>query len=411
MPEAPLLGCCEADTALLPPERALERLVAATAIACGTETLPAHRVAGRVLAEPIVAPTMLPPFDHSAMDGYALHAADLGAAQAPRLLRRIAAGEEAGAALLPGTAVRVLTGAPVPPGTAAVIMEEQVTLLEDRLVLGAAVKPGQNIRRAGEDIMPGTPLLGAGRRLGARHVAMLAALGIGTVVVRSVPRIGVLSSGNELLRGQVRDSNRAMLLALLQAVGAQPRDLGIVADDAALLADVLRRAAPDLDMIVSTGGVAGSEADALPEAVALAGGWVETLRLAQKPGKPLGHGAIGTTRCLLLPGNPVAALAGMLTLGLPVMDRLGGALPDRGRTFEVSLAVPLRRQPGRLEYRPARRIGTDAAGLPLVEPLGQGGSASLRPLADAEGLLCLPAAAAELAAGARLTFLPFPAGC
>ncbi len=409
MPEAALDACCNLEPGLLPPHVALAKLLAATVPLGAVETVPLHRAAGRVLAEPIVAPRMLPAFDHAAMDGYALHAEDLDAGT-PRVIRRIAAGDEAGPTLVAGTAARVLTGAPVPMGTAAVIMEEQVSLAEGRLILTVTPREGQNIRRAGQDIAHGTPLLAPGRPLGARHVALFAALGIDAVGVRPVPRIGVLSAGNELLRGQLRDSNRPMLLALLGAAGVGTEDLGIIADDPALLAEALRRAASDLDMIVTTGGIAGSDADHLAEAVIRAGGGAEVLRLAQKPGKPLGHGVIGRARCLLLPGNPVAALVGMIALGLPMLHRIAGETRRREVALESTLATLLRRKPGREEYRPARRIGTDADGLPLVEPLGDGGSASFGPLIDADGLLRLPAARARFEAGDRLAFLPFPAG-
>lgn len=409
MPEAPLAACCDLEPALVPPQAALAHLLDATLPPDAVEAVPLHRAACRVLAEPIVAPAMLPTFDHAAMDGYALHAADLDAGS-PRMIRRVAAGDEAGPAIVAGTAIRVLTGAPVPAGSAAVIMEEQVSLADGRLIFTATVREGQNIRRAGQDIERGTSLLAPGRRLGARHVALLAALGIDRVAVRPVPRIGVLSAGNELLRGHVRDSNRPMLLALLDAAGAETQDLGIVADDVAALTDALSRAASGLDMIVSTGGIAGSDADHLADAVFRAGGSAEVMRLAQKPGKPLGHGHIGRTRCLLLPGNPVAALVGLVTLGLPMLARLAGAEPHAAMLLETTLAKPLHRKPGREEYRPAHRIGTDATGLPLVESLGEGGSASLGPLIDADGLLRLPAATARFEAGARLSFLPFPAG-
>jgi len=411
MPEAPAPRCCDAEPDLLAPEIARERLLAATGGPRGTQGVALHRAAGRILARDIVAPCALPGFDHAAMDGYALHAADLDGRYPPRLLRRIAAGDAAGVALAAGEAVRVLTGAPVLDGAAAVVMEEHARLAEGRVLLDAPVRLGQHIRRAGEDVATGMPLLAARRRIGARQMALLAALGIDAVEVHATPRMAVLSTGNELLKGAVRDSNRTMLLALLRGAGIEARDLGIAADDRDGLAEVLRRAAVEAELVIVTGGISGSDADHAVEAVSLAGGRAEVLRLAQKPGKPLGHGMIGAARCLLLPGNPVAALVGMLTLGLPMLAKLSGAAHGEAETMEVVLATTLRRSPGRTEYRPAQRVGVEPTGRFLVAPLGQGGSASLRPLAAADGLLRIPASPSLLVPGTRLAFLPFPEGC
>jgi molybdopterin molybdotransferase len=228
--------------------------------------------------------------------------------------------------------------------------------------------------------------------------------------VRPRLRVGVLSNGNELAQGTVQDSNRPMLLALLQHLGCERLDLGLVRDEPRALARALREAAPLCDVIVTSGGISGSDADHLPAALHAAGGQVEVLRLAQKPGKPLAHGQLGAARCLLLPGNPVAALVGMLTLGLPLLARAAGeAMPPAGAQ-PARVGCGFRRAPGRVEYRPARVLGHDHEGWPMLEALGRGGSASLLPLVQADGLMCLPAETAQLQQGDRVTFLPFPRG-
>ena len=293
------------------------------------------------------------------MDGYALHAADLVAGAAPRVLRRIAAGDAAGPAIGPGEAVRVLTGAPVPPGAAAVVMEEHVALRDGRVEPRRLLRPGANIRRLGEDLAAGEILLPPGTRLDARHLALLAAAGGGRVPVRRRVRVALLSNGNEL-GATIRDSNRPMLAALLARPEVALTDLGVLPDDPAALAAALGQAARDHDLILASGGVSGSDADHLPRALRAAGGAVEVLKLAQKPGKPLAHGRLGDALCLFLPGNPLAALVGFLTLGRPLLARLSGAMDETGPAPLAAVAARgFSRKPGREEFLPARIVGQD----------------------------------------------------
>lgn len=411
MPEGTLMHDCDREARLLQPEQALARLLAATRPIPRTERTPRHAALDHVLAAPVRATTSLPGFDQAAMDGYALTAADLVPGTLPVVVRRIAAGEPPGAPLMPGTTARVLTGAALPEGSAAVVMEEHVGEHQGRLVLRRAVEPGRNIRRCGEDVAAGAEVLPVGRRIGAREMALLTALAIPEVTVRARLRVGVLSNGNELAQGIVQDSNRPMLLALLHHAGCERLDLGLVRDEPRALARALREAAPNCDVIVTSGGISGSDADHLPAALRAAGGEVEVLRLAQKPGKPLAHGHIGATRCLLLPGNPVAALVAMLTLGLPLLAQAAGEAARPAPLLSARVGRGFTRAPGRAEYRPARVVGHDADGVPRLEALGRGGSASLLPLTQAEGLMRLPAEAEHLSAGEAVAFLPFPHGC
>lgn len=410
MPEGLVLRGCDEQPGLIAPEAALARILDGVAPVTAVQACGVGECMDRILAEPVVAPVSLPPFDGAAMDGFALTAGDLEVGATLRLVARIAAGDAPCRALGPGETARVLTGAPVPAGTAAVVMEEHARLRGDTVEVLRQAEPGQNIRRQGEDVRPGRPVLSPGLRLGVRHVALLAALGITQVSVRRKLRVGVLSNGNELDGGPVRDSNRPMLLALVRTAGAEALDLGLGRDDPDALAAALEAAAAQADLIVTSGGISGSDADHLAGALRTAGGVVETLRLAQKPGKPLAHGRLGAARCLLLPGNPVAAFVAMMTLGRPLLARLAGGASAVPRPQSGILADALRRRPGRCEYRPARILGSDELGRAVLEPLGRGGSASLLPLAEADGLLRLPAEAAWLPEGAAVVFLPFPAG-
>jgi molybdopterin molybdotransferase len=411
MPDGSYAAGCDALPDLIAPEVALERLLAGTAAVPGTLAVPLAAAAGRVLAAPVHAPGDLPPFDQAAMDGYGFTASDcvLGAMAdaGPRLARRIAAGAAAGPPVLPGDAVRILTGAAVPQGIVAVLMEEHARLRDGRVQARRSLEPGLNIRRRGEDVAAGQAMLEAGTRLAARHVALLAALGVAQVPVRALPRVGLLSNGTELDgRHGLWDSNRPMLAAVLAGQPATVVDLGLLPDDPAQLADALARAAPDLDLILTTGGVSGSDADHLPASLVRAGGECAVLKLAQKPGKPLAHGWLGPARCLFLPGNPMAALVGMLTLGLPLLRRLAG-MPGTPPPLHLAvLASGFRRAPGRVEFLPVRRVGEAPDGRALVERTGPAGSARLLPLAQADALLRVPAAMAAVAAGSVLPVLP-----
>ena len=403
------LPCCDDAPGLLPTAEARARLLRGAVPVPGEECLDPTAALGRVLASAPRSDRSLPPFDQSAMDGYALHAADLAAGAAPLVLRHIAAGDAAGPAIGPGEAVRVLTGAPVPPGAAAVVMEEHVALRGGRVEPRRVLRPGTNIRRLGEDLAAGDVLLPPGTRLDARHLALLAAAGVGHVPVRRRVRVALLSNGNEL-GAAIRDSNRPMLAALLARPEVALTDLGVLPDDPAALAAALGEAARGHDLILASGGVSGSDADHLPAALRSAGGEVEVLRLAQKPGKPLAHGRLGGALCLFLPGNPLAALVGFLTLGRPLLARLSGSAEEMGPAPLAALAARgFARKPGREEFLPARVVGQDGFGRPLVEPTGPFGSARLVPLAAADGLLWVPAEAEQVRPGDALRFHPFAA--
>jgi molybdopterin molybdotransferase len=409
MPDGSLIGakapsCCDDEEGLVPAGAARSRLLAAARPVEGIETIPP--TLGRILAAAPMAARDLPPFDQSAMDGYGLAEGDLRPGATPAIGRLVTAGANPGPAIGPGEAVRLLTGAALPAGVAAVVMEEHADIRDGLVIARRRLRPGDNIRRRGEDVARGEALAEPGTRLDPRHLALLAAAGVAAVSVRRRVRIAVLSNGNEL-GAMVHDSNRPMLLALLARPEVECTDLGVLPDDRAAIAAVLRDAAGTHDLIIASGGVSGSDADHLPGAILDAGGTVETLRLALKPGKPLAHGHIGQALCLCLPGNPLAALVTMLILGRPLVARLAGA-PDPGLAPQPAIAgAAFTRKPGREEYAPARVIGHDEAGLPILVLEGRGGSARLKPLSRADGLMTLPADCGAIALGDALRFHAF----
>ncbi|HYR24325.1 MAG TPA: gephyrin-like molybdotransferase Glp [Aquabacterium sp.] len=342
---------------LMPLDEAWTRLQAAVVEHLGqqprsTESVDSFEALGRVLATEVVSTVDVPPLDNSAMDGYAVRVADLAGAgeagEVPALpqAQRIAAGQ-VGGALHAGTCARIFTGAPVPDGADAVVMQEHTQLDETRGVrFLEPVLAGQNIRRRGEDIARGQRVLQAGLRLSAASLGVAASVGAAALTVYRRPRVGVLTTGNELVMpgeplppGAIYNSNRHTLRGLVQASGAQAADLGIIPDQLDATRAALRAAAEQHDLIISSGGVSVGEEDHLRNAV-LAEGGLDFWALAIKPGKPFVFGWIRRadgSRALYmgLPGNPVASFMTFLLLVRPVLGLLAG------EAWRLPQAVPL----------------------------------------------------------------------
>jgi molybdopterin molybdotransferase len=416
---ADLPGCgCDVDPApgLVSLDAAVARGLALARTVTETERLPLPAAIGRVLAGPVRSPLPLPPFDNAAMDGYALATAEL-IGDGPWLVPvagRIAAGSTGAAPRPSGSALRILTGAPVPSGCDTVVMQEHVLRRGDAIRLDRRPSPGLNIRRRGEDLPFGAPVLPGGQRIGAREAAALAATGAETVAVRRHVRVAFFCSGSELVApgqrlgpGQIYNANRFALLGALAEPWIEARDLGAVPDDPGALAAALTEAAAFADLVVSTGGVSAGDEDHLPAVVASLGGRLDVLRIAMKPGKPLKLGRLGDAIYLGLPGNPVAAQVGWTLLGRPIAERLAGvAAGPRTRTV-VKAGFALSRRPGRCEIRPARVVGYDSAGASIVTIVPGAFSARVAELAAADGLVLIPAEETQVREGHLLEFMAF----
>lgn len=382
----------------------------------GDEDVALCATIGRMAALSVATPICLPRFDHSAMDGYGIALADCGGGRMLRLelVGRVLAGGAAGPPVGAGETVRLLTGAPVPDGVAAVVMEEHCRVLERTIVVDRAVAAGLNIRRRGEDAPAGTPIAAAGDVLRFGHLPILAACGIETLRVRRRLRVALLSTGDEIAapgakpgESGIHDVNRALLRAVLDQPWIEVADLGTIGDAVEPLADLLCRAAANADAIVTSGGVSGGDADHLSAAIEAAGGTARTLRLAVKPGKPLLVGAIGEAALLGLPGNPRAALADMLLFGRSLLNRRAGRPVAAKHGLPATVAAPLSRKPGRTELVPAAIAPGGAPGALSIALQPSAGSARLHPLAHASGLAILPATAETLEAGDIVAFIPF----
>lgn len=380
------------------------------------ETVSVHRSGGRTLADPLFAHVALPAFDQAAMDGYAIALAGGMIPPGTRLpvTGRLTAGERA-LALSPNHAIRIFTGAPLPVGGDAVLMQEHACREGDGVVVNRIVRSGDNIRRRGEDIREGDPLLLPGVRLDARHVALLASQGRSTVTVRRRVRVGVISTGNELRQpgalleeATVYDCNRPMIMAFAEQSGLDVVDGGWVRDDPAAIGAALTSLTSECDLVVTTGGASVGEEDHAATAAGIAGASFESLRIALKPGKPAVVGRIGPCAYLGLPGNPVSALVSWLFLGGAVVAALEGRPFQRRPGCPIRVASRFQRRPGRTEFAPARLI-TGAAG-PEAEIIGKGGSARLRPLVEADGLVEIHPLHAPVEPGSFVAYHPFRDG-
>ena len=320
-------------------EEALARLLAGANPVRETEVVPTQSAAGRILAQGLRSGIDVPPLDNSSMDGYALRCADVPAADTQLVVaQRIPAGS-VGHALAPGTAARIFTGAPVPAGADAVVMQELCALDGDRLTVGHVPRPGEWIRRRGEDIAAGSEVLAAGTRLSAAHVGVAASVGAAQLTVFRRLRVALFSTGDELAMpgealkpGGIYNSNRYTLRALLEGLGCEVADFGIVPDRLQATRAVLREAAAGNDLILTSGGVSVGEEDHVKPAVE-AEGALDLWKIAIKPGKPLAFGSVGTgvgagaaaASFIGLPGNPVSSFVTFLMLVRPFILKAQGA--------------------------------------------------------------------------------------
>ncbi len=406
---------CAEGEGLLRLEEAQRRIVEAVGRPQQTEMIPLGRAAGRVLAATLTADVEVPPFDNSAMDGYALHASALPAT-GESSLRQVGtawAGRPFQGQVGPGECVRIMTGAPMPAGTDTVIMQEQVHVAGEQVIIGVGHRPGENRRQAGESLAHGSEILAAGSRLTPAHLGLAASAGVAEVSVYRRPRVAILSTGDELQSagqplgpGQIYDSNRCSLTAMLERLGIEVTDLGVIPDRLEATRDALLEASQTAEVIISSGGVSVGDADFVVE-VLRAEGQVGFWKVAIKPGKPLAFGRLGRAWFFGLPGNPVSSMVTFYQLVQPALQRLCGVDPlPQPLLVNARLAAPLRKQPGRLEFQRAR-LAPGRDGQLTVEALGQQGSNVLRSMVEADCFIVLPLEQGHLEAGQWVQVQPF----
>jgi molybdopterin molybdotransferase len=379
-----------------------------------TEWVDLAEADGRILGVDIKAPLALPPFTNSAVDGYAVRGADLprDTEQAFPIAGRIQAGASASAAIAPGEAVRIFTGAPMPAGADTVFMQEDVRVdAAGKVVLPPGLKAGANVRPAGEDVPEGHSALLSGRQLRPQDIALIAAFGLTRVEVKRRLRIAVFSTGNEVVspgapRGaaQLFDSNRFMMKAMLKRLGCEVSDLGILRDDRASLASALKEAAGSHDLILTSGGVSTGEEDHVKAAVESVGTLV-LWRMAIKPGRPVAMGIIGGTPFIGLPGNPVASFVTFTYVVRPTVLALAGTAQNRPVPMPVRAAFSYKKKIGRREYvRVSLRKGEGA--LEAVK-FPREGAGLLSSLVDTDGLVELGEEVTTVEPGQMVGFLDY----
>ena len=391
--------------ALLPVKKAQAKLLAMIR-PLAPETVTLADADGRILVQDVSAKLTQPPFDASAMDGFAVRAADVETVPADlKVVEEIPAGHIATREIGPGEAARLFTGSPVPQGADTVIMQEDTTYPEDysSLTINEAPRPGQHIRPRGGDFTTGETLLKAGTRLLPRHITLAAAMNHDVLQVSHRPRVGVISSGDELLPagtepgpGQIIASNSIGLCQSLKQWGAHPTDFGIVKDRLADLTSAIARAS-ELDLIVTIGGASVGSHDHVIDAIKGAGGTIELWRVAMKPGKPVILGEVEGTPLIGLPGNPVSAFVAAEIFLRPAVNALSSAKPF-AKPFLVRLATDLPATTTRETYTRAT-LAPGEDGVPVATPLRKQDSSMLSALSQADVLLKRPLDSPAAAAG------------
>lgn len=383
-------------------------------IAAGTERVGVADAVRRVLAEDVISDAAVPAHDSSAMDGYALRFADLGADRRLRINGRIAAGHPLPHPLPTGTAARIFTGGAMPEGADTVAMQEFCEVDGEWLNLPADLSIGDNRRRAGEDIAAGTSVVRAGTRLRAQDIGIATSVGRASLLVRKPIAVAVIATGDELRPpgadlppGCIYDSNRHSVSAALHNLGVQVTDYGIVADRKDAISDALATAARDNDLVITTGGVSAGEEDHVRTAV-LEAGRLDFWKLPLKPGRPVAVGEVCGAAFLGLPGNPVSAMVTFWLLGRPLVLRMMGATHVEPTRFPVAALFDYPHRPGRREMLRAR-LGRTCDGRLGAEIYKSTSSGMLSSLTWADGLAEVREDAGDIRVGDMISFLPYSA--
>jgi molybdopterin molybdotransferase len=408
---------------LLTIDAALDLIAGQVPCVAGIESVPLYAADGRILAADVFAPVDLPPFDNSAVDGYAVRLADLQDTASLPVDGRVPAGAPADTPLAAGTTRRIFTGAALPPGADTVFMQEDVrqdgTSQDDagqggvgRVHFPTGLRRGANTRPRGEDVPQGARALPQGRLLRPQDLALAAALGLRQVPVRRPVRVAIFSTGDEIVEpgqptgpAQRYDSNRILLAALAARAGAAVHDLGILADRPGVIADALAAAARDADLILTSGGVSAGEEDHVKAAVEAVGRLV-FWRLAIKPGRPVAMGQVSGVPFAGLPGNPAAAFITFVHVARPLIAALSGAAVEAPTPLRVRATFSYRKKPGRREYVRVR-LAPGADGEPEAHKHGVEGAGILTSLTETHGLAELAESVTAVAPGDRVSYLPY----
>ena len=405
----------EHTAGLIPLETALETMLSRLSAVKETQTLPLLQAVGRITAAPVISPMDVPGFDNSAMDGYAVRLADIQSGTLLPVAGKAFAGQPYSGIWPEGSCIRIMTGAPIPAGTQAVIMQEEAEVSDRGVRFIAPVRANQNIRRRGEDIRQGTAIFDAGVKLSAAELAITASLGIKEVTVYRPVKVALFSTGDELrlpgeplAEGQIYDTNRLAVHIMLTQLGCEVIDFGIIPDNEETLRATFQLADQQADVVISSGGVSVGEADytrQILEQLGEVGFW----KLAIKPGKPFAFGRLSHSWFCGLPGNPVSAAVTFYQLVQPLLIHLSGqqgqALPARLR---VRSAGKLKKTPGRLDFQRGI-LKTGANGELEVHTTGHQGSHIFSSFSQANCFVVLESERGHVEPGEWVDVEPFNA--
>ena len=386
-----------------------------------TEEIPLNQSLGRILAQDVQARCHVPPHDNAAVDGFAVYFSDLGPEETVLPVRgRVAAGHPLATSPQPGAAIRIFTGAPMPKagdgsGPDTVVMEEDCQFTDHRdeaVRIPPGLTQGANRRFAGEDIQAGTIILPRGRRLGPADLGLAASVGMDKVPVRRALRVAVFSTGDEICRppqslrpGQVYDANTATLTGLLQSLGGQVHDLGIIGDEPKIIKECLQSASQDNDLIISSGGVSAGQEDHIRDVVNTLGN-LYFWRLAVRPGRPLAMGQVGRVPFIGLPGNPVATAVTFMIFARPAIHILSGATMRPVKRFPIEAGFDYHKKKGRREWLRGRLI-TEPDKPTRVVKFERDGAGILSSMVESDGLIELDEERTKVTIGDGVHFIPF----
>ncbi len=405
---------CETDTGWLTVDQARGRILKQVNPVNGYERVAIREGLHRILAHDVISPISVPPYENSAMDGYAVRAADLSNPGDTRLsvIGTAFAGIPFDRLVNQGEAVRIMTGAKLPTGADAVVMQEQVQRDGDNITLTRSHRTGENVRHIGEDIKAGAVVLAQGKIIGPAELGLLASLGVPEITVTRKLRVAFFSTGDELRAvgeplddGQIYDSNRYTLHGMLRELGVEMLDMGVIPDDRAAVEAAFLTAAGLADVFITSGGVSVGEADFVKETLEKLG-QVNFWKISMKPGKPLAFGRVREAVFFGLPGNPVSVMATYYQFVLPALRKMLGQAQLTSLTFKVVCKTRLKKHPGRTDFQRGILSRDDHDQL-VVDATGMQGSHILSGMSRANCFIILPAESGDIEAGSLVEVQPF----
>ncbi|WNJ97468.1 molybdopterin molybdotransferase MoeA [Vibrio ruber] len=406
------MGCCDTQ-GLLPIEDAIQTMLADVSPLKISQKLPLETALGHVLAEDVRSPIDVPPFDNSAMDGYAVRTQDLTTTDTLPLAGKAFAGQPFSGEWPEKTCIRIMTGAPVPTGCDAVIMQEKTEATPEGIhFLTSQVKAQANIRPQGDDLKQNEVVLPAGSRLTVRDLPLLASLGISQVLVLRKPKVAIFSTGDELKpvgetldAGQIYDSNRYAIRPILENFGCDVIDLGIIPDNQTQLTETFQQAQTLADVVITSGGVSVGEAD-YTKTILESLGKINFWKIAIKPGKPFAFGKLNHSLFCGLPGNPVSAVVTLYVLVQPMLAKLAGhTLWQAPAQIQATSKVSFKKSPGRTDYQ--RGVFSVENGQIVVDNAGNQSSGAFRAMSTANCFIVLEQQRGSVEAGETVTIEPF----